>query len=127
MNEKILIIDDDPEILDMLELILSREDYDVFRAEGGNEAVLLFQSNPVDLIITDMSMPGMGGLEVLKAVKKLDDNIEVVVLTGNATLENAVQALKEDGAFNYLTKPLENIEDLLISVKRAIEKRKLRT
>ena len=127
MNEKILIIDDDAEILNMLDTILSREDYEVFRAESGRQAISLFQSNPVDLVITDMSMPGMGGLEVLTKIKQLDENMEVIVLTGNATFENAVQALKEDGAFNYLTKPLEDIEDLLISVKRAIEKRKLRS
>jgi signal transduction histidine kinase/ActR/RegA family two-component response regulator len=126
MNEKILIIDDDPEILNLLDTILTREDYDVFRAEKGAEAISLFQSYPIDLVITDMSMPGMGGLEVLKAVKQIDENMEVIVLTGKATFENAVQALKEDGAFNYLTKPLENIEDLLFSAKRAIEKRKLR-
>ena len=126
MNKKILIIDDDTEILKMLGTILSNEDYEVLHAERGKEAIALFQSNPVDLVITDMSMPGMGGLEVLKAVKQLDENMEIIVLTGNATLENAVQALKEDGAFNFLTKPLENIEELLISVKRAIEKRKLR-
>lgn len=125
-NEQILIIDDDIEILDMLELILAREDYTVLRAPKGEDAMAVFQSNPIDLVITDMSMPGMGGMEVLKAVKRIDANMEVIVLTGNATFENAVQALKEDGAFNYLTKPLENIEDLLFSAKRAIEKRKLR-
>ena len=127
MYEKILIVDDDFEILEMLETILVREDYEVFRAEGGHEAISIFESLPIDLIITDMSMPGMGGLEVLRAIKRLDRHMEVIILTGNATFENAVQALKEDGAFNYLTKPLENIEDLLISVRRAIEKRKLRT
>jgi len=127
MNDKILIIDDDPEVLDMLDTILTPEDYDVLRAERGEETSSLFQSHPIDLVITDMSMPGMGGLEVLKAVKQLDEEMEVIVLTGNATFENAVQALKEDGAFNYLTKPLENIEDLLFSAKRAIEKRKLRS
>jgi PAS domain S-box-containing protein len=126
MNENILIIDDDIEILDMLEMILTREDYKVFRSENGREAISLFKTLPIDLIITDMSMPGMGGLEVLRAIKRLDQQMEVIILTGNATFENAVQALKEDGAFNYLTKPLEDIEDLLISVQRAIEKRKLR-
>ena len=114
MNDKILIIDDDTEILNMLDTILSREDYEVFRAERGKEAISMFQSNTVDLVITDMSMPGMGGLEVLNKIKQLDENMEVIVLTGNATFENAVQALKEDGAFNYLTKPLENIEHYLL-------------
>ena len=127
MNEKILIIDDDPEILEMLESILVGENYKVFPAERGRQAIELYQSNPIDLVITDISMPGMGGLEVLKAIKQIDIDMEVIVLTGIATFENAVQALKEDGAFNYLTKPLENIEDLLITVKRAIEKRKLRS
>ena len=126
MNEKILIIDDDIQILTMLDTILSAEEYEVTRAESGQEAVKLFKSEPFDLVITDMSMPGMGGLEVLEKIKHFDGNIEVIILTGNATFENAVQAMKEDGAFNYLTKPLDNIEDLLISVKRAIEKRKLR-
>ena len=126
MDEKILIIDDDIEILNMLDTILSAEGYEVTRAERGLDAVNRFKSDPFDLVITDMSMPGMGGLEVLKNVKHLDIDIEVIILTGNATFENAVQAMKEDGAYNYLTKPLDNIEDLLISVQRAIEKRKLR-
>lgn len=126
MNDKILIIDDDNEILNMLDAILSKEDYDVCKAEGGAEAIRLFQSNFFDLVITDLNMPGMGGLEVLSAIKHLDANMEVIVLTGNASFENAVQAMKEDGAFNYLTKPLDEIEDLLITVKRAIEKRRLK-
>ena len=126
MDENILIIDDDPEILKMLATILVGENYRVFPAERGKEAIKMYQSNPIDLVITDISMPGMSGLEVLKAIKQIDIDMEVIVLTGIATFENAVQALKEDGAFNYLTKPLEDIEDLLITVKRAIEKRKLR-
>ncbi len=118
MNEKILIIDDDPEILNLLDTILTREDYDVFRAEKGAEAISLFQSYPIDLVITDMSMPGMGGLEVLKAVKQIDENMEVIVLTGNATLENAVQALKEDGAFKTSNPPMPGI--LMSVITRSI-------
>ena len=125
MNEKILIIDDDPEILDLLESLLTVEDYDIYRASNGAEALGLFKSQAVDLVITDLNMPVMDGLEVLSRIKGLDADMEVIVLTGNATLENAIQALKENGAFDYLTKPLENIEDLLISVERAIERRNL--
>ena len=126
MNDKILIVDDDIEILTMLDNILSKEGYTVYRSESGEQALEVFQAKPVDLVITDMSMPGIGGLEVLHRIKQLDRNIEVIILTGHATFENAVKALREDGAFNYLTKPLENIEDLIITVKRAIEKSKLR-
>ena len=125
MRIKILIIDDDPDILDLIENILSMEAYEVYRAGNGIQALEIFQSQNVDLVITDLNMPGMGGLEVLSRIKGLDADMEVIVLTGNATLENAIQALKENGAFDYLTKPLENIEDLLISVDRAIEKRNL--
>ena len=125
MITNILIIDDDPDILDLLESILATEGYGVYRAADGNKALEVFRSRTVDLAITDLNMPGMGGLEVLSEIKRLDADVEVIVLTGNATLENAIQALKENGAFDYLTKPLENIEDLLISVQRAIEKRNL--
>ncbi len=125
MISNILIIDDDPDILDLLESILATEGYGVYRAPDGHKALEVFRSRTVDLAITDLNMPGMGGLEVLSEIKRLDADVEVIVLTGNATLENAIQALKENGAFDYLTKPLENIEDLLISVQRAIEKRNL--
>ncbi|MDJ0720709.1 MAG: response regulator [Desulfobacterales bacterium] len=124
-NETILIIDDDPDILDLLDSILAADDYGICRAANGEEALACFGSQSVDLVITDLNMPGMGGLEVLSAVKRQDADMEVIVLTGNATVENAVQALRENGAFDYLTKPLDNIEDLLISVARAIERRNL--
>jgi PAS domain S-box-containing protein len=124
-NQTILIIDDDPGILDLLESILTAENYGVQRAENGQDALALFKSQRIDLVITDLTMPGMGGLEVLDAIKGLDADMEVIVLTGNASIENAVQALKAHGAFDYLMKPLEDIEDLVVSVERAIERRQL--
>ncbi len=90
MNEKILIIDDDIQILTMLDTILSAEEYEVTRAESGQEAVKLFKSEPFDLVITDMSMPGMGGLEVLEKIKHFDGNIEVIITLFNLTLQQNI-------------------------------------
>jgi len=126
MNEKILIVDDEPDVLKILQNILSVEDYRVKSASGGKEAISLFQAESFDLVITDIRMPEMDGLEVMQRVKELDENIEVLILTGYASLENAIQALKENGAFDYLSKPLEDMEILLFAVKRALEKRRLR-
>jgi len=126
MYEKILIVDDEPEILDTLETILKMEDYQVCRAESGQDAIQLFQTEGFDLVITDNSMPVMSGIEVIQRIKKLDATVEVIVLTGHATMENAVQALKEGGAFNYLTKPIGSIDDFLVIIRRALEKRQLR-
>ena len=126
MNEKILIIDDEADILESLEEILSQEGFRVRGASGGIEAIEIFRSQPFDLVITDLRMPHMDGMEVLNQVKQLDEFIEVIVLTGFANIENAITALKDNGAYDYLTKPLEDIDRLLISVNHALERRRLR-
>ena len=70
-------------------------------------------------------MPEIDGMEFMRQIKKLDDDIEVIVLTGSASIENAVKALRHDGAFDFLTKPLENIDQLINSVKKALQKHRL--
>ena len=126
MNEKILIIDDDPDILETLDQALNQEGFQVRSASSGIEAMEIFKSEPFDLVITDIRMPQMDGLEVLKQVKQLDESVEVIMLTGYATLETAVEALRDGGAYDYLRKPLEDIDNLLISVNQALERRRLR-
>jgi two-component system, cell cycle sensor histidine kinase and response regulator CckA len=126
MNEKILVIDDEPDILLTVESILTKEGYRVRSASGGAEAIEIFKSEPFGLVITDIRMPEMNGLEVLRRVKEMDEDVEVIIVTGFASTENAIQSLRDDMAFDYLTKPLEKIEDLLIAVKQALEKRRLR-
>jgi PAS domain S-box-containing protein len=126
MNENILIIDDEPDILEPLEQALSLEGFQVRGASSGMEAMEIFKSEPFDLVITDIRMPQMDGMEVLKQVKQLDESVEVIMLTGFATIENAVMALRNKGAYDYLTKPLEDIDTLLISVNRALDRRRLR-
>jgi signal transduction histidine kinase/CheY-like chemotaxis protein len=123
---KILIIDDEPDVLKTLEKILTLEGYLVTSASEGKSAIDIFKSEPFDLVLTDMRMPGMDGLEVMGRIKRLDEDVEVIVLTGFATLENAITAFRKYGAFGYLTKPFENIDDLLVTVSQALEKRGLR-
>ena len=123
MNEKILIIDREPDILKTLETLLRKEGYQVRCASGSDEAVDTFKSEPFDLVIMDINMPVTSGLKVLRKMKKLDEDIKVIVLTGSASIDNAVQALRHNGAFDFLIKPLKNREQLIISVKQALEKR----
>jgi len=125
MNEKILVIDDEPDILKTLEMTLSQEGYHVTTATGGEAALEIFRRQTFELVITDMRMPGMDGIEVIRQVKDLDPDVEAIVLTGYATLENAVLSLRNVGAFDYLTKPLENIDEIFMAVEKALEKRRL--
>ena len=125
MNEKILVIDDEPDILKTLEMTLSQEGYHVTTATGGEAALEIFRRQPFELVITDMRMPGMDGIEVIRQVKELDPDVEAIVLTGYATMANAVLSLRNVGAFDYLTKPLENIDEIFMAVEKAVEKRRL--
>ncbi len=123
---KILIVDDEPDILKTLETILRGEEFEVKSAHDGKEAISVFKSESFDLVITDMKMPGMKGTEVVREIKQLDEDVEVIILTGFASIDSAIKALRDDGAFDYLTKPLEDIDELILGVNRAIEKRRLR-
>ncbi|MBT3257899.1 MAG: response regulator [Deltaproteobacteria bacterium] len=125
-NPKILIVDDEPDILELLSKLLTLEEYRVKTASRGREAIDLFRSEPFDLVITDIRMPGMDGVEVLKEIKQLDEDVEVIILTGFASVDSAVRTLRQDGAFDYLTKPLEDIDALIYTIDRALEKRRLR-
>jgi len=125
MKEQILVVDDEPDLLSTLTTVLSNEGYRVKDALNGNDAIRIFKSEPFDLVITDIRMPGMDGLQLLKEIKKLDEYMEVIVLTGYASIEIAVKVLRNNGAFDYLTKPLDDIDDLTHTVQQALKKRAL--
>ena len=125
MNEKILIIDHEPDIRKDLETILAKKGYQVMTASGSEAGISVLKSEPLDLVIMDIRMPGMDGLEFMREVKKLGDDVEVIVLTGSVSVENAVKALRNDGAFDFLTKPLKNVDQLINSVKEALQKQRL--
>jgi len=119
----VLVVDDDAANRVTMERILAREGYGVVHADSGREAMLLLRSEPVDLVLTDLKMPGMSGLDLLKAARKLDPELEVVVMTAYGTVETAVEAMKE-GAYDFVSKPLRRVE-LVTAVRQALEKRQL--
>lgn len=125
MKEKILIVDDEPDILITLKKILQDEGFLITCISNGKEAIDFFKADSFDLVITDLKMPGIDGLEVLRQIKKVNANTEVIILTGYGTIENAIEALKNDGAYDFITKPLEDIDQLIITVNKALERRSL--
>ncbi|QTA88346.1 response regulator [Desulfonema magnum] len=126
MNEKILIVDDEPDTLKFLEFVLSDEGFRITSASDGKKAIDVFRSEPFDLVITDLKMPEMEGTELIKQLKKTDEDVEIIVLTAFATVDNAIETLKDNRAFNFLKKPLEDIEVLFNVIRQALEKRRLR-
>jgi signal transduction histidine kinase/CheY-like chemotaxis protein len=127
MNAKILIVDDELDILEMLSSFLIEEGFQVKTASSGEAAIRAFQSEPFDVVITDMRMPGMDGLEVMRHLKQIDEDIEVIILTAFATLGNVIEAFRHNGAFDYLTKPLDDINELFVTVSHALKSRRLKT
>lgn len=112
--EKILIVDDEILMRNFLAETLKRKSMEVFTAENGQKALELLKENVFDLVITDMKMPGMSGIDVLKRIKELSPNTIVVVITAFGSIDNAVEAMRI-GAFNYLLKPFspDSIEAII--------------
>ncbi len=127
MNEKILIVDDEADILEAMYLLLTEEDYRVVKALGGNEAMDRFAAEDFDLVITDLKMPHPDGSEVMRKIRETDQDTEIIVLTGYASVETAVEALRDYNAFDYMNKPLDDINEMFIVIERALERKKLRT
>jgi two-component system response regulator PilR (NtrC family) len=122
-NGSILIIDDEEIMREILETLLSREGYSVRVASGGAEGVELARSIPFDAAIVDVMMPGMDGMAVLEELKKLDDDLPVIMITAFASVENAIAAMKR-GALDYITKPFKN-DEVLVVIRNAVERRQL--
>jgi signal transduction histidine kinase len=117
---KVLVIDDERPILKMLDLYLSSEGYEVLTAENGEKALEIFEKQRPKLILTDIKMPGIDGIEVLRRIKEMDSHVEVIVITGHGDMDTAIGALKY-GASDFVTKPLR-YEVLMVSLERAKKK-----
>jgi len=119
--DRILVADDDAVIREGLRRILTAEGYEVEAVSNGRSALERLEQNRFRLLVTDLKMPGMSGLEVLKAIRSCQPELPVVLITGYAAIDNAVEAMK-NGATDYLAKPFAN-EELINKVKNAIESR----
>ena len=117
---KILLIDDDPGIRKVTSIALEDAGYEVQTAEDGLKGVALFQEISPDIVLTDIRMPGIDGLEVLRRIKELDASKEVIVVTAFSEIELAIKALQLD-ASDFITKPV-NDEALMVALRRAKER-----
>jgi DNA-binding NtrC family response regulator len=123
VDMKIMLVDDEELFLTNAQLLLSRKGYDVIIATSGEEALQKLSSTRIDLIVLDVKMPGMDGLTALKEIKKQHPTVEVIMLTGHATIDSAIEGLNS-GAYDYCVKPCD-IYELLKKAQEALEKRKI--
>jgi two-component system response regulator PilR (NtrC family) len=123
--EKILVVDDEQSLRDVLSIMLKRAGYAVTSARDGEEAIELLNREIFDLVITDLRMPKIDGMEVLKAVKSASPETVVLIITAFATADSAVEAMKQ-GAYDYLTKPFQ-VDEVQLIIRNALEKRRLTT
>lgn len=125
-DPRILVVDDEEVLANFVAKILSSErdaDYNVGVTATGEDAVRMFEEEPFDLLLVDIKLPKMNGIEVLRKVKEIDQNVQVVMITAYASLETAIDALRE-GAYDYIVKPFE-AEQMKSLVKHALERRNL--
>jgi len=122
-SARILVVDDEAVIREGIRRILEKEGYQVEPKSSGRVALERLQEEDFDLVITDLKMPGMGGLELLKAIRILQPNVPVILITGYSTVETAVEAMK-NGAFDYLAKPFTPVQ-IVEKAQKALEQRAL--
>jgi len=117
--DTILIVDDEKNYLVVLEALLSPEGYEIMTSDKAQEALRLIQESDIDLLLTDMKMPGMTGMELLEEIKKIKPEVPVIMMTAYGTIEMAVEAMKKH-AYDYITKPFQN-EELKLTIRKALE------
>lgn len=122
-KQRILIVDDEKDMRDFLEIMLRKEGYDARSFASPKEALDFCKDDKVDLVISDIRMPGMGGVEFLKALKELDSDILVIMITAYASVETAIEAMKS-GAYDYFTKPF-NIDEVRLNIRKALKLKSL--
>lgn len=121
VRDQILIIDDEPNILEVLKALLEKENYEVFTFQSFDEALPVLNQENISLVITDLAMPQKSGFDVLEYCKKYSPDLPVMMITAFGTIEQAVQAMKQ-GAFDFIAKPFDR-EALKVTTRKAIESR----
>ena len=120
----VLVVDDKEMLRDSVAVTLQRPGFTVVAADNGNAAIKLIAKHHPDVVVSDLKMPGMDGLELLQRVREIDEDVPVILMTAFGAIDTAVRALKI-GAFDYITKPFEG-DELVVAVKRAIEHARLK-
>lgn len=125
MDEKarIMVVDDEKGMCDFLRYLLEGEGYEVDHANSAIEALSKLEENSYHLVLADIKMPGMDGLEMLRRIKAIDEDIVVIVMTGYSSLETAIKAIKYN-AHNYLTKPFDDPDAVLAAVENGLAERR---
>jgi two-component system NtrC family response regulator len=121
--DTVLIVDDEKNYLVVLEALLAPEGYEIMTADNAQAALGLIEAADLDLVITDMKMPGMSGMELLEASKEIKPELPVIMMTAYGTIEMAVEAMKKQ-AYDYITKPFQN-EELKLTVQKALQNHRL--
>jgi len=124
-NIRVLVVDDEKIMLDSIARILIKEGYEVRTAFSGEEAIEKFDQESFDIVLLDIKMPGMGGIETLRRLKEMDPAITILIITGYPSIDSAVKAIKL-GAYDYITKPFTP-DVLRIAMSRALERKSLLT
>jgi DNA-binding NtrC family response regulator len=120
MTEKLLIVDDEPDMLKLLSMIIrEKTSYEAVTTNNPLEAVELAKQGGFDLIMADLKMPGLDGVELLEAVKKINEHVPVIILTAFGTVESALEAMNK-GAFDFITKPFKK-EQILFIIDKALK------
>jgi DNA-binding NtrC family response regulator len=124
MAERILIVDDEIDMLELLELIITdRTEYEVVTTNSPLEVPELLKKDLFDLLITDLRMPDIDGIELIEMVKQVDDQLPFIIITAYGTIESAVEAMRK-GAFDYITKPFRQ-EQILMTIEKVMKWRRL--
>lgn len=122
----VLVTDDDPDLRILLQTWLSASGYHVLTAASGAEALAIAKQQPVDVLVTDLKMPGLSGLELMAILKESSPELPVIFLSGHATVEATIEALREGRAFDFLLKPLVHMGQLTLAIEKALHQRAAR-
>jgi two-component system response regulator HydG len=121
---RLLLVDDDPTARSVLEAVLQRDGHEIFSADDGPSALQVAAEHPPDVVVTDLQMPEMSGVELMKKLREQDRTLPVIIVTGHAQVDTAIDAMRA-GAQDYLTKPI-NVNALRLAIERAVQNRNVR-
>ncbi|MGZ5473852.1 MAG: sigma-54-dependent transcriptional regulator, partial [Thermoanaerobaculia bacterium] len=120
---RILIVDDEEVLRDVLDAVLRREGFDIVTASSGEEALNVLDTEEIDLVILDVMLPGISGIDTMRAIRISNPHLPVIIITAFSSIDGAIDAMKQ-GAFHYIPKPFKN-EEVVLTVNKALEQRRL--